>query len=107
MTKMTVRELIMQGIDIDVYDDVCEELGIAFHGPQYLTTEGENEFAEVMDYPVVIIQHAYGGSPAAFVEIDDPEDAVWQKRLRKAKQFFDSAAGYCAIDDYDRWFKEG
>ena len=103
---MTIRDLIQQEIDIDVYDDVCEELGIAFCGPQPLTPDGEKEFAEIMDYPVRINLHSYGDLPAAIVEIEQFED--WNKRLRKAKRFFDSAAGYCACDDYDRWFgKDG
>jgi len=105
---MTIRDLIQQDVDIDVYDDVCEELGIAFCGPQPLTPEGENEFAEVLDYPVMINFHSYGGIPAAIVRIDDPDEDVWKERLGKAKKFFEGAAGYCACSDYDRWFgKDG
>lgn len=104
---MTIRDLIQMEIDIDVYDDVCEELAIAFCGPQKLTEEGEKEFAEIMDYPVEINQNSYGGIAAAIVLIDDPDEAVWQPKLEKAKRFFDSAAGYCSCDDYDKWFAEG
>lgn len=103
---MTVRELIQQEIDIDVYDNVCEELAIAFCGPQALTEEGEKEFADIMDYEVEINLHSYGNMPAAIILIDDPDDAVWEERLKKAKRFFESAAGYCPCSDYDRWFKE-
>ncbi len=103
---MTIRDLIQMEIDIDVYDDVCEELSIAFCGPQKLTEEGEKKFADIMDYPVEINQHSYGGYPAAIVLIDDPDDAVWEEKLKKAKSFFYSAAGYCACDDYDRWFAD-
>ncbi len=103
---MTIRDLISMEIDIDVYDDVCEELGIAFCGPQKLTEEGEREFAEIMDYPVKINVNSYGGLPAAIVLIDDPDEKVWKDRLRKAKRFFDGAAGYCSCDNYDRWFEE-
>ena len=103
---MTIRDLIQQEIDIDVYDDVCEELGIAFCGPQPLTPEGEKEFAEVMDYEIQINPCSYGGLPAAIVMIEQYDD--WKKRLGRAKRFFYAAAGYCACDDYDRWFgKDG
>lgn len=34
---MKVRDFIKQSIDVDVYDDVCEELAIAFCGPMELT----------------------------------------------------------------------
>ena len=104
---MKVRDLIQQEIDIDVYDDVCEELGIAFCGSLELTDEGKKEFADVLDYDVEINPCSYGGLPAAIVLIDDPDDAVWEARLEKAKRFFEAAAGYCACSDYDRWFKEG
>ena len=99
---MKVREFITMDIDIDVYDDVCEELGIAFCGPQPLTPEGQEHFAEVLDYEVNI--HTCGGDAVATVCIDDPEDKIWKKRLRKAKEFFEGAAGYIACSDYDRWF---
>ena len=107
---MTIRDLIQMEIDIDVYDDVyddvCEELAIAFCGPMKLTPEGEAQFASIMDFPVTINRNSYDGLPAAIVGVDDPEEEVWLKRLKEAKRFFESAAGYCSCDDYDRWFKE-
>ena len=99
---MTVRDLLQQEIDIDVVDDVCEELYIAFCGPQKLTAEGEKEFSDVMDYPVLL--HNNGVAIIAIVQIDDPDEAVWEARLERAKLFFEGAAGYCACSDYDRWF---
>ena len=100
---MTVRDLIQQGIDIDVYDDVCEELGIAFCGPQKLTEEGKKEFSDVLDYPVKL--HYNGLDTVVIVNIDDPDDAVWEKRLERAKLFFEGMAGYCSCSDYDKWFE--
>lgn len=106
LMKMTIRDLIQKEIDIDVYDDVCEELAIAFCGPQPLTPEGEKEFAEIMDYEIQINLCSYGGLPAAILCIDGLDD--WEDRLRKAKIFFECAAGYCSCDDYDRLFgKDG
>ena len=103
---MTIKDLIQMEMDIDVYDDVCEELAIAFCGPQPLTPAGEKEFAEIMDYEIQINPHSYGNLPAAILVIEKYED--WNKRLGRAKRFFEAAAGYCAVDDYDRWFgKEG
>lgn len=95
---MKVKDLITQEIDIDVYDDVCEELGIAFCGPLELTEDGTKEFADVMEYDIEI------NDDCAIVNVDAPE-GVWQKKLKKAKHFFHAAAGYCADDDYRRWFK--
>lgn len=96
---MKVRDLIAQEIDIDVYDDVCEELGIAFCGPMELTDDGAIEFADVLEYGIEL------NDDCAIVNVDGAE-GEWQKRLRRVKKFFNAAAGYCSVDDYDRWFKE-
>ena len=103
---MTVRELIEQDIDIDVYDDVCEALGIAFCGPQELTEEGKDEFKDVMDYQVTINPNSYGNIPTAIIAVDDKDEAVWKHRLSRAKLFFEAAAGYCSVSDYEKWFGE-
>lgn len=102
---MTVADLIKQEIDVDVYDDVCEEIGIAFCGPLELTEEGRKHFEPVLDYRVQV-RYASGYPEIATVFVDDKDDKVWKERLRNAKEFFDAAAGYCASSDYDRWFKE-
>jgi hypothetical protein len=99
LDQMTVKNLISQEIDIDCYDDVCEELGIAFCGPMQLTKAGLAKFAEVLTYPVTLT------NDCAIIHIDDKE-GVWQKKLRKAKEFFYSLAGYCSSDDYEKWFIE-
>lgn len=117
MKDLRVLHLLMLNEDVDVYDDVCEELGIAFCNPfdddkvhmwsEYLTEEGMEKFGEVLFYPAHIVKQIINGD--AFynfiVEIDDEDDKVWKKRLRKAKEFFESAAGYCSCEDYDEWFK--
>lgn len=105
---MNIRKFIQQEIDIDVYDDVCEELSIAFCGPQPLTPEGKEEFADIMEFEVEINPHSYGDMAAAIVHIDDPDEEVWMDRLDKVKRFFFGAAGYCPIHLYEKWFgKEG
>ena len=102
---MTIQDLINMEIDIDVYDDVCEDLAIAFCGPQPLTEEGKKHFADIMGYEVDINPCSYGDMAAAIVKVDGPE---WEKKLEKAKEFFDAAAGYCPCEEYDKWFgKEG
>lgn len=85
--------------DIDVYDDVCEELGIAYCGGYKLTKEGEKQFKDVLEYDILVDENL------AIIHVDD-EEGIWQKKLKKAKQFFYAAAGYCDCDDYDRWFIE-
>lgn len=96
---MKVRDLIAQEIDIDVYDNVCEELGIAFCGPMTLTPDGQAKFEEVLDYEVEL------RDDCAIVKIDSPDDK-WKHRLRLVKEFFESAAGYCTCEEYDKWFAD-
>ena len=107
--KFKVRDLMLVDNDIDVYDNVCESLAIAFCNPfdddevhdwsEYLTERGMKQFADVLDYPMEII---FGN---AIVCVDDSGDKVWKTRLKRAKRFFESAAGYCSCEDYDKWFK--
>lgn len=104
---MTVRDLLKMEMDIDVYDDVCEEIAIAFCGPMELTEEGEKEFSEVMDYEIEILPAPAGyGCGCVIVKCDDPDEKVCERKLRKGREFFESIAGYCPADDYDKWFKE-
>ena len=99
---MKVRDLIEQDVDIDVYDDVCDGIGIAFCGPLKLTEQGKEKFAEVLGYNVKL-----ECDEVAIICIDDPADYVWEARLEKATEFFEAAAGYCADSDYHKWFVEG
>ena len=94
---MKVRDLIEQDICVDVYDDVCEALAIAMDGPIRLTKAGKKKFEDVLDYEVKL------ADGCAIVSVDGP-DGVWQKKLRNAQQLFEGAAGYCTVEDYDKWF---
>ncbi len=101
---MKVRDLLDQEIDIDVYDSACDDIGIAFCGPMKMTEEGEKKFAEVLDYEIKL-SRGYGMSVCVVeVDKDNAPDKVVMKRIKKAKEFFWSIAGYCACDDFDKWF---
>jgi len=100
---MKIRDFIQQDIDIDVYDSVCDGIGIAFVGPMKLTEAGEKKFAEVLDYDISIIMDG-SGFHNAIVDTDAPE-GEWQQKLGNAKQFFWAAAGYCSCEDYELWFE--
>lgn len=103
---MKVRDLLEQEADIDVYDNVCDDIGIAFCGPMKLTPEGEQRFAEVLDYKVELVNYSSSIVAIVVIDEDDPEDKLWEERLEKAKEFFEAAAGYCSVDEYDAWFEE-
>lgn len=92
--RMKVSDLLKMDVDIDVVDDLCEELYIAFCGPMELTECGVKEFGEVLNYEVTI------DDDIAVIHIDCDDE------LRMAKELFDSLAGYCSCEDYDAWFRE-
>jgi hypothetical protein len=99
---MTVSDLIKMVVDIDVYDSVLDDIGIAFCGPLELTDEGKKKFGEVLDYEVCFRNSQLG--QIAVVDVDDKEEDVWRKKLANAKNFFWSAAGYCRNSDFEKWF---
>lgn len=96
---MKIREFVKIEQDIDVYDNVVEELAIAFCGPLKLKPEGKRKFAEVLEYDIE--SDPKYGTAIVNVDFDD-----WKDRLKKAKEFFYAAAGYCADEDWNKWFKE-
>lgn len=101
----TVREFIKKEVDIDIYDNVCEELGIAFCGPMTLTEEGEKHFAQILELKVEIYVDREGYYNA-LLYIDDEHEVVWKRRLKLAKEFFEGMAGYISEEKYQKWFVE-
>ena len=96
---MKVKDLIEMDIDIDVYDSVCDDIGIAFVGAQKLTEAGKAKFAQTLELEVEIC------GDVCIVNVEDETDPEkWKSNLKNAKQFFWAAAGYCPVSDYERWF---
>lgn len=99
---MTIREFMESNTDIDVYDNVCEELGIAFCPPIYLTDKGMDKFGRLLDSKIEVCEDAC----SATVIVDDEPNWDWEDKLQAMKEFFYAMAGYCADTDYDEWFKD-
>ena len=95
---MKVAEFLSKSIDVDVTDDVCEELYIAFCGPIELTDAGKEHFSKALTLDITL------DCDIAVVHVDGGE-GEWQKNLKAAKALFESAAGYCAARNWDKWFK--
>lgn len=102
--RMTVRDFIGMDVDMDVYDDMTEELAIAFVGPMKLTAAGEERFRDVLDMPLEITEWSDGRKEAYLVLSEDEE--AFEKNLKEAKTFFCACAGYCNDEDYEAWFEE-
>lgn len=82
-------------LDIDVYGDYTDELGIAYCGPR-LTPAGEKEFSEVLSLPVTVEKTS---PPSATVHIENDRQDKLVRRL------FGWAAGCCSQDTYDKFFE--
>lgn len=93
---MKIRDFIKEDIDIDVCDDYDESCYVAFCGAVKLTEEGEKEFADVLDFNIRIY------SDIAIIENVDNDEQVG-----KLAKLFGGMAGYCSVDDYDKWFGSG
>lgn len=95
---MKVRDLLNLEIDMDVYDNVCEELAIAFCAPVTLTDAGREHFKDALDLEVESIRDGY-----IIIDVDDPDEKEWNRKLNCAKEFFESMAGLCSAEDFDKW----
>lgn len=104
MKTITVRELLDMDIDVDVCDDVCETLYIAFVGPVKLTPIAEIEFAAALELEVKLPPEDNDYCYPAVIKVDHPEETIWRRNLSAAKDLFYALAGYCAEEDYDKWF---
>lgn len=91
---MKVKDLIREDIDIDVIDDYDERCWIAKCGAYKLTDEAVQKFHRVLDIDVEMNDN---------IAVLHCETA---KEANECKVFFLSLAGYCAAEDYDRWFVE-
>lgn len=94
----TLKQFLSSDFDIDVYDDYDERLGIAFCGPTFLTEQGEQEFGHLMD-KTIEVHFIPNYADYAVVHCDTGREASQFKKL------FDSLAGLCSEEDWDRWFK--
>ena len=98
--SMKVKDLLEQAVSTDVYDNVCDELAIAFEGPMELTDEGKEHFAEVLEFDIFL------GDDHVTVDVDDYDEAEFERKLAAAKELFEGMAGFCSVDEWKRWFKE-
>ena len=84
--------------DIDVYVDGID--GIAVCAPVSLTEEGEKHFADALELEVE--NYTVIGEDEDYDDLDNGEGG----RLMLAWELLASLAGYCSVDDFDRWFEE-
>lgn len=101
---MKVKDLLEMEISVDVYDNVCEELAIAFEGSMELTEAGLEKFGEVLEYDVTFSNS--GNFINAIVDVDDEDEDEFERKLARAKELFESMAGWCTVSEGKLWFKD-
>lgn len=87
---------------IDVYNDCCDDEGVAIVDPVKLKPEGRKKFNDLFGLEVEV--ELEGSYPHATVLINDRRD--WKSIRRLLNSFLWAQAGYCSCHDYDRWFVE-
>lgn len=98
---MKVKDLIKMEVDVDVYDNVCEELAIAFCGSVELTEHGKFYFEIALNLDVELDEE----NGIAIVDVEDeffPD--LWKFNLKQAEEFFYACAGYCSDKKYNEYF---
>lgn len=93
---MKVKDFITMEVDVDVYDDVCEACAIAFCGPLQLTNRGRKYWSNILDRDIELLSD----NVTAIVHASDENDA------EEIAAFFESAAGFCSCEQYERWFDD-
>ena len=107
---MFTKEFFAKYGDVDVYNDVTDEQAPAFSG-QELTPEGLEHYKEVLELEVEIHEDTWrDGSPYNYVivKVDDCVcgSNLWHKYWGMANELFCDAAGYCTVEEYERYFRE-
>lgn len=101
MGDIKFRDFIGTDVDIDTYNDITDEDGMAFVGPVALTEAGEKEFGCLLDLNVRV-----STGNVAVVEMPTGPESQTYKCLRAFGSFLRCAAGYCPQSTYDRFFKK-
>ena len=76
---MKLKDFIKTEIDIDVYDDYDESIGIAFRGAIDLTEEGKEEFKNILDFEIDFDFPPYRhfqGDECIILHIDDEKTGL-------------------------------
>jgi hypothetical protein len=110
---MKVKDLfdVSLEIDVDVYENIADLIGIAYCSGNKLTEAGKRKFKTALQFPIqridrnmlVIDTERYFKEKN--INIDD-YDFEWNipPQVQNLIDLFWSVAGYCSIEDYEKWF---
>lgn len=93
--KLKLREFLEQGITVDVEGSLTDDWRIAFVGPLHLTKEGKEKFGPILDNEVTF------SLSEAEVQVEDED------RDELTSALFYTAAGYCSVADFQKYFLLG
>jgi hypothetical protein len=98
--ELTVRELIGMTVDMDISNNYTDDWFPALSGPISLTEEGEEQWDDVLEMKITVIDCSM-----AELQIDTEDPDECERRLTRARRFFKAQAGYCSESNYDKWFR--
>lgn len=91
------------GIDMDVYSDCIDEAAACWCGT-LLTDLGKEAFDDVLDLPATITVETINGIEDGYITVCTGHLKKCGTYWNKAKELFDSMAGYCSDTLWDAWF---
>ena len=101
---MKIKDLLNREIDVDILNDYLDADIPAFCGPQGLTKAGIEHYKEVLDLEIELDSRP---EPKwAEIKLDNYSEKEAERLFNAAYDFFASAAGYCSVTKYDKYFKE-
>ena len=111
---MRVKDLLKNEVHcVDVYENVADLVGVAFEWDNTLklTKEAEKHFKKALEYKVasidkyILVLDTVASVSKEEIEACDFEDTI-PAATQNAIDFFWSIAGYCSVEDYNKWFEE-
>lgn len=110
---MLVKDLFKKelSLNVDVYENIADLIGIAFCGNTELTDEGKKHFSKALHFPIeridksmlVIDTEKYYNDKKINLDKYDFDDKI-PAGVQNLIDLFWSVAGYCSVEEYVKWF---
>lgn len=126
MAKLLVKLrdfLKLENMSGDICDNYDDSLDIYYESGYVLTKEGERKFKDILDLDVEIRLKAISPFSVQIAHVyedwQEPQEDTeeFERLLNKhgdvahplhwlVYELFEGLAGYCSVEDYDKWFRK-
>ncbi len=114
---MKVKDLFTISGSWDIYENIADLIGVAFdsEGKDVLTEEGKKFFEVALEFPIASISEGivvidsdkfFKESKIDIDSFDFEDRDTIPKELLNVIDLFWFYAGYCSVEDYEKYFKE-